>query len=242
MAWTLLHRFYVMKLKIISPRNVQCNGQPQQLHTRLWLSKCNFLTHCGLHENWAMSGKVIPSDVLFVYVMSWKGGASWISCGNKKQQKDQQPQQVLGHQIPERGGGVSCFRERQSHDIHKHDKILLFSPPGNRAIFSTIAQQTWRKRKKSTRENSKIHWRNFPDIAVFCRFSWSSVSWCSGIPTIISCKRSGNPNRPMIEDGTKTNVGYQDQEIDRNMKQGTLWTNAGRDWNFQRTLSAIGPY
>ena len=51
-----------------------CNGQPHELHTKVWLSKCNFLTRCGLHELYAMSRKLIPQECLYVCnVFEWRG-------------------------------------------------------------------------------------------------------------------------------------------------------------------------
>ena len=61
-----------------SPRIFLCNGQPHQVHTKLWLSKCNFMTSNGLHENYVMSRKLIPQ--IFMYVMFLRGGVVSVAC------------------------------------------------------------------------------------------------------------------------------------------------------------------
>ena len=52
--------------EMTSPRICLCNGQPHQLHTKLRLSKCNFLTRNGLHENYVMCRKLIPPECFYV--------------------------------------------------------------------------------------------------------------------------------------------------------------------------------
>ena len=49
-----------------SPRILLCNGQSHELHTKFKLSKRNFLTRCGLHENYAMSRKLNAREVFYV--------------------------------------------------------------------------------------------------------------------------------------------------------------------------------
>ena len=62
----------------------------------------------------------------------------------------------------------------------------LFSPPGNRAIFSTfwgdfltkLHSKPGEKGNRSTGENAeKIQWRRRPEIADFWPLSWSNASW-----------------------------------------------------------------
>ena len=52
-----LHGFYVVTPLMMSPRNSLCNGQSHELQTKLWLSKCDLLTRCELHEIYEMSRK-----------------------------------------------------------------------------------------------------------------------------------------------------------------------------------------
>ena len=48
----------------MSPRIFVCNGQPHEFHAKVQLSKCNFLTRCGLDEICVMIRKVFdaPSE------------------------------------------------------------------------------------------------------------------------------------------------------------------------------------
>ena len=68
---TSLHRFYVWDHKLHLP-DFLCNSQSHRLHTKFRLSKCNFLTRCGLHEIYAMSRKLIPLHY-FLYVCNVLG-------------------------------------------------------------------------------------------------------------------------------------------------------------------------
>ena len=60
---------------------------------------------------------------------------------------------------------------------------LIFSPPRDRAIFSTFWGDFLTKLYIETGERERIHWRKFekssgdaPEIADFCPWSWSNVS------------------------------------------------------------------
>ena len=57
----------------MSPPIFLCDGQPHEIHTKFWLSKCNFLTRCGLHEIYAMSRKLTPQNCS-MYAMVLRGG------------------------------------------------------------------------------------------------------------------------------------------------------------------------
>ena len=61
-----------MKPKLYPPYFFYVMATPHELHTKFRLSKCNFLTRCGLHESYVMSRKSIPSEcctcVVFVKV------------------------------------------------------------------------------------------------------------------------------------------------------------------------------
>ena len=80
-------------------------------------------------------------------------------------------------------------RDRKTRDSQRResrDRILcFFSPPGNRAIFSTFWGDFLTKlHSKPGEKGKKIHWRKFkkvqwrqrPEIADFCPLSWSNVS------------------------------------------------------------------
>ena len=46
------------------PQIFLCNGQSHSLHTKFRLSKCNFFTRIGWHENYVMSRKLMPPDFI----------------------------------------------------------------------------------------------------------------------------------------------------------------------------------
>ena len=53
------------------------------------------------------------------------------------------------------------FRDRQKHDSQRRDRILRFSSPGNRAIFSTFWGDFLTKLDRKPGKHEKIHWRKF---------------------------------------------------------------------------------
>ena len=75
-------------------------------------------------------------------------------------------------------------RDRKDHDSQRRDRILRFSPPGNRAIFSTFwgdfltkSNSTPGEKGKNPLEKiQKIQWRRHPETAHFCPLSWSNAS------------------------------------------------------------------
>ena len=50
-------------------------------------------------------------------------------------------------------------RDRKKHDSQRDDRILHFSPPGNRAIFSTFWGNSLTELHRRPGDSGKIHWR-----------------------------------------------------------------------------------
>ena len=73
----------------------------------------------------------------------------------------------------------------KNHDSQRRDRILRpFSPPGNRAIFSTFGgdfllsytENLEKKLKNPLEKLQKIQWRRRPEIADFSPLLWSNAS------------------------------------------------------------------
>ena len=88
------------RIKQISP----CNGQPHQLHTKIWLSKCNFSTRNGLHENYVMGRKLILSECFYVCDVFEARGTR--NCRNHPEKNSSEMFCVSKF---ERGGGTKYF-------------------------------------------------------------------------------------------------------------------------------------
>ena len=63
------------------------------------------------------------------------------------------------------------------------------------------------------------------------RLAWDSVVVCFDIPYVVERRST-----------LRIPKGGVFSTVSEKSGKSTLWTNTGQDWNFQRTLSAIGPY
>ena len=60
---------------------------------------------------------------------------------------------------------------------------------------------------------------------------------------LVSCYTAGNnPATKSAKQSSGPKIKMREKSVLPKPEKSTLWTNAGQDWNFQKTLSAVGTY